>query len=152
MSDEEEYVEVYRASSSTQAHLFASALEDAGIKAFVEGDALQAGLGVDALGWTAAPKILVPNSDLGRALRNSRPHGKRPRGRLRCPSEIDRFDQRRFVEWDSCMVVGEVASASPIPISWHVTPGNPRDILVAIYRGGFGSAQYIPRSAEYLGN
>jgi hypothetical protein len=67
MSDEEDFVEVYRASSSTQAHLFASALEDAGIKAFVEGDALQAGLGVDALGWTAAPKILVPASDLGRA-------------------------------------------------------------------------------------
>ena len=65
--DVEDLVEVYRAKSSVQAHMMASELEDAGIKAMVDGDNLQAGLGVEALGWSAAPRILVAQSDEGRA-------------------------------------------------------------------------------------
>ncbi len=51
--DNEELVEVYRAKSSVQAHMMVSELEDAGIKAMVDGDELQSGLGGDALGWSA---------------------------------------------------------------------------------------------------
>jgi hypothetical protein len=63
----EDLVEVYRAKSSVQAHMMVSELEDAGIKAMVDGDNLQSGLGVDALGWSAAPRILVAASNEGRA-------------------------------------------------------------------------------------
>jgi hypothetical protein len=63
----EDLVEVYRAKSSVQAHLMVSELEDAGIKAMVDGDDLQTGLGVDAMGWSAAPRILVAASNEGRA-------------------------------------------------------------------------------------
>jgi hypothetical protein len=63
----EDLVEVYRAKSSVQAHLMVSELEDAGIKALVDGDDLQTGLGVDAMGWSAAPRIMVAASNEGRA-------------------------------------------------------------------------------------
>jgi hypothetical protein len=63
----EDLVEVYRAKSSVQAHMMVSELEDAGIKAMVDGDELQGGLGVEALGWSAAPRILVAASNEGRA-------------------------------------------------------------------------------------
>jgi Putative prokaryotic signal transducing protein len=63
----EDLVEVYRAKSSVQAHLMVSELEDAGIKAMVDGDNLETGLGGDALGWSAAPRILVAASNEGRA-------------------------------------------------------------------------------------
>jgi Putative prokaryotic signal transducing protein len=65
--DNEELVEVYRAKSSVQAHMMVSELEDAGIKAMVDGDELQSGLGGDALGWSAAPRVLVAASNEGRA-------------------------------------------------------------------------------------
>jgi len=64
---DEELVEVYRASSSVQAQMMVSELEDAGIKALIEGQALESGLGASALGWTAAPRIMVHPSDAGRA-------------------------------------------------------------------------------------
>jgi hypothetical protein len=60
-------VEVYRAGNSAQAHLMASALEDAGIKAIVDGDALQLALGDIPLGWPTAPRILVAQADAVRA-------------------------------------------------------------------------------------
>lgn len=63
----EDLVEVYRAKSSVQAHMMVSELEDAGIKAIVDGDGLQGGLGGEALGWSAAPRILVAASNEGRA-------------------------------------------------------------------------------------
>jgi hypothetical protein len=63
----EDLVEVYRAKSSVQAHLMVSELEDAGIKAIVDGDELQGGLGGEALGWSAAPRVLVAASNEGRA-------------------------------------------------------------------------------------
>ncbi len=65
--DNEELVEVYRAKSSVQAHLMVSELEDAGIKAMVDGDQLQGGLGGEALGWSAAPRVMVAASNEGRA-------------------------------------------------------------------------------------
>ena len=63
----EDLVEVYRAKSSVQAHMMVSELEDAGIKAMVDGDDLQGGLGGEALGWSAAPRIMVAASNEGRA-------------------------------------------------------------------------------------
>jgi hypothetical protein len=63
----EDLVEVYRAKSSVQAHMMVSELEDAGIKAIVDGDDLQGGLGGEALGWSAAPRIMVAASNEGRA-------------------------------------------------------------------------------------
>ncbi len=60
-------VEVYRAENSAQAHLMASALEDEGIKAIVDGDALQLALGDIPLGWSTAPRILVAQADAARA-------------------------------------------------------------------------------------
>lgn len=60
-------VEVYRAKNSPQAHLLRSALEDAGIRAWVEGDLLQGAVGELPLGWSSAPRIMVEESDALRA-------------------------------------------------------------------------------------
>ena len=59
--------EVYRAKDSAQAHLLKSALEDAGIRALVEGDLLQGALGEIPVGWSTAPRIMVEDSDAPKA-------------------------------------------------------------------------------------
>ena len=63
----EDLIEVYRAASNVQAQMMVSELEDSGIKAMIDGQALQSGLGAQALGWTAAPRLMVHPSDAGRA-------------------------------------------------------------------------------------
>ena len=55
-------VEVYRAKHSPQAHLLKSALENAGIRAVVEGDLLQGAVGEPGE-WWAAPRIMVAECD-----------------------------------------------------------------------------------------
>jgi Putative prokaryotic signal transducing protein len=65
--NDDDLVEVYRAASNVQAQMMVSELEDSGIKAMIDGEALQNGLGAQALGWTAAPRLLVHPSDAGRA-------------------------------------------------------------------------------------
>jgi Putative prokaryotic signal transducing protein len=59
---EQSWVEVYRAEDSPQAHLLKSALEDAGIRAAVEGDLLQGAVGEPGE-WWAAPRIMVAECD-----------------------------------------------------------------------------------------
>ena len=66
MSDDE-LIEVFRAASVVQAHMMVSELEDDGIKAVIDGEQLQSGLGESALGWTAAPRIMVHPSDAAKA-------------------------------------------------------------------------------------
>ncbi len=61
----EDLVEVYRAENSVQAHLMASALEDEGIRAYVD-DQIENTAGLP-LGWVTAPRILVAQSDAARA-------------------------------------------------------------------------------------
>lgn len=51
-----EFVEVYRATSLPQAHLVRTFLEEAGIPAFVEGEAISAQL---PLVWSTAPRVMV---------------------------------------------------------------------------------------------
>lgn len=51
-----EFVEVYRATSLPQAHLVRSFLEEAGIPAFVEGEATSSQL---PLVWSTAPRVMV---------------------------------------------------------------------------------------------
>jgi hypothetical protein len=66
-------VEVYRAKNATQAHMLATALEEAGIKAEVQGESLNTlsltavNLISDAPLWWAAPRILVMEEDAERA-------------------------------------------------------------------------------------
>jgi hypothetical protein len=60
-------VEVYRAKDGPQAHLLKSALEQAGIRALVEGDLLQGAVGELPAGWSSAPRILVQEADAARA-------------------------------------------------------------------------------------
>ena len=60
-------VEVYRAKDSTQAHLFKSALEEAGIRVIVEGDLLQGALGEIPVGWSTAPQLKVEEPDAAKA-------------------------------------------------------------------------------------
>ena len=59
---ERSWVEIYRAKDSPQAHLLKSALEDAGIRAAVEGDLLQGAVGEPGE-WWAAPRIMVAKRD-----------------------------------------------------------------------------------------
>lgn len=60
-------VEVYRAKDGIQAHLLTSALEGAGIRAVVEGDLLEGGMGEIPCGWPTAPRIMVEEADVPRA-------------------------------------------------------------------------------------
>jgi hypothetical protein len=63
---ERRLVEVYRAKHSPQAHLLKSALEEAGIRAAVEGVLLQGAVGEPGE-WWAAPRIMVAERDAMRA-------------------------------------------------------------------------------------
>ncbi len=67
MSDEA-WVEVYRAKDAVEAHLVYDALEDAGIKALIDGETLGNSFGALPLGWTTAPRILVAKVDYQKAL------------------------------------------------------------------------------------
>ena len=64
---EQNLVEVFRAKDSPQAHMLRSALEDAGLRAVVEGDLLQGALGKLPMGWATAPRILVESRDVAKA-------------------------------------------------------------------------------------
>jgi hypothetical protein len=63
---EPSWVEVYRAKDSPQAYLLKSALENAGIRATIEGDLLQGAVGEPGE-WWAAPRIMVAECDALRA-------------------------------------------------------------------------------------
>ena len=60
-------VEVFRAADSQHAHLVKEALEDAGIRAVVEGDLLQGAVGGVPAGWSSAPRVLVAEGDASKA-------------------------------------------------------------------------------------
>jgi hypothetical protein len=70
---ESRLVEVYRAKNATQAHMLVTALEEAGIKAEVQGENLHplsltaVNLISDSPLWWAAPRILVLDKDAERA-------------------------------------------------------------------------------------
>jgi hypothetical protein len=68
MNDQLNLVEVYRAQNGPQAHILRTALEDAGIRAVVDGDVLQGDIGVTPAGWSGAPRVLVESHDEARAL------------------------------------------------------------------------------------
>ncbi len=57
----ESLTEVYRAASVLDAKLMQSALESADIPAVVSGELLQNALGDIPLGWSTAPRIMVPD-------------------------------------------------------------------------------------------
>jgi hypothetical protein len=59
---ERSWVDVDRAKDSPQAHLLKSALEDAGIRAAVEGDLLQDAVAAPGV-WWAGPRIMVAECD-----------------------------------------------------------------------------------------
>jgi hypothetical protein len=66
MSDEP-WVEIYRAKNAVEAHLVYNALEDEGIQSLIDGETLGNSFGALPLGWTTAPRILVPKEDVQRA-------------------------------------------------------------------------------------
>ena len=58
------FVEAYRAGHAIQAHAIKHALEDAGISVMIEGEALQGAIGDVPAGWSSAPRLMVPESQL----------------------------------------------------------------------------------------
>jgi hypothetical protein len=72
---DESVVEVYRAKNGAQAHLFATALTEAGIKAEVQGKIFHPPMATadnpmtDSAPWWDAPRILVRTADAERAKR-----------------------------------------------------------------------------------
>ena len=58
------FVEAYRAGHAIQAHAIKHALEDAGIPVMIEGEALQGAIGDVPAGWSSAPRLMVPESQL----------------------------------------------------------------------------------------
>jgi hypothetical protein len=63
---ERELVEVFRAKDSPQAHMLRAALEEAGIKAAIEGELAAAPFPLDE-DWSAAPRIMVARQDAATA-------------------------------------------------------------------------------------
>ena len=61
------FVEAYRAANSPQAHAIRFALEDAGVRVLIENESLQDGIGEIPSGWSAAPRIMVEESQLAAA-------------------------------------------------------------------------------------
>jgi hypothetical protein len=65
----DELVVIYTAANAVQAHLLRNALMEAGIQAQVTNDALQVAGGDLPLGWTIAPRVLVPREQEAEARR-----------------------------------------------------------------------------------
>lgn len=65
----DELVVIYTAANAVQAHLLRAALADAGIQAQVTNDALQVAGGELPLGWTTAPRVVVPREHEAEARR-----------------------------------------------------------------------------------
>ncbi|MGH7135817.1 MAG: DUF2007 domain-containing protein, partial [Pirellulales bacterium] len=65
----DELVVIYTAANAVQAHLLRNALTEAGIPAQVTNDALQVAGGELPLGWTIAPRVLVPREHEAEARR-----------------------------------------------------------------------------------
>jgi hypothetical protein len=66
-SEDTDFIEVYRARNSAQAHLLANELQNAGFTVQVDNDLLQGALGDIPVGWSTAPRLLVPRSQALRA-------------------------------------------------------------------------------------
>src|SRR6516162_8733926 len=64
---DDNFIEVYRAKNNLQALVLRHALDDAGIRAMVEGELLQGAVGELPIGWATAPRILVAPADFARA-------------------------------------------------------------------------------------
>uniref|UniRef100_A0A7C2K0H3 DUF2007 domain-containing protein n=1 Tax=Schlesneria paludicola TaxID=360056 RepID=A0A7C2K0H3_9PLAN len=64
---QEELVEAYRAANAPHAHMVAHFLQGAGIPAFVDGEDMSGGVGGLAIGWSTAPRVLVPACELDHA-------------------------------------------------------------------------------------
>lgn len=58
------FVEAYRAGHAVQAHAIKFSLQDAGIPALIEGEALQDAIGDIPGGWSSSPRVMVPESQL----------------------------------------------------------------------------------------
>ncbi|HEV3338849.1 MAG TPA: DUF2007 domain-containing protein [Pirellulales bacterium] len=65
----DELAVIYTAANAVQAHLLRNALTEAGIQAQVTNDVLQAAGGDLPLGWTIAPRVLVPREQEAEARR-----------------------------------------------------------------------------------
>src|SRR5690242_13981716 len=66
---DDELAVIYTAANTVQAHLLRNALADIGIQAQVTNDVLQAAGGDLPLGWTIAPRVLVPREQEAEARR-----------------------------------------------------------------------------------
>ena len=66
---EDELAVIYTAANAVQAHLLRNALVEEGIRAQVTNDALQVAGGELPLGWTIAPRVLVPREQEAEARR-----------------------------------------------------------------------------------
>jgi Putative prokaryotic signal transducing protein len=64
---DEPWIEIYRAKDAVEAHLVADALDDAGIRSLIDGETLGSSFAALPLGWTTAPRILVPPDEVQRA-------------------------------------------------------------------------------------
>ena len=64
---ESKFVEAFRASNLAQAHIIRFALQDAGLRVFVENESLQDGAGEIPVYWSSAPRLLVEESQLATA-------------------------------------------------------------------------------------
>ena len=78
------FVEAYRASHAIQAHAIKHELEEAGIPVMIENEALQDAIGDFPVGWSSAPRLMVPDSQLeaAREIIRQTDHSEQTAGRL----------------------------------------------------------------------
>lgn len=61
------FVEAYRAAHPVQAHALRLALEDSGLRVFIDNESLQGAIGDVPAGWSSAPRLMVEESQLATA-------------------------------------------------------------------------------------
>lgn len=79
------FVEAYRAAHPIQAHALRLALEEAGLRVFIDNESLQGAIGDVPVGWPSAPRLMVEESKLAaaRAIISQTDHSERANLRLK---------------------------------------------------------------------
>jgi membrane protease YdiL (CAAX protease family) len=145
-------VELYRARGLPEAHALRAALEAAGIAVRVENEYLQGAVGDLPLGWSTAPRLLVPRADeiaaracLDEFLRPAEPTAddyclacRAPLGNAAvCPA----CGWSYAADSDAIDEPGPPAEPTPDPV--EPTPTAPRSLPVPVGPGGWGEVAVV---------
>jgi hypothetical protein len=131
---------IYSAASTQQAYLLKGLLEERGIATWVVNDAMQMAGGELPLGWTAAAKVVVGQSDADEARRLAEEFDRRTAEGPASDDPAIEPDAKEWADWPVCPACGErraarcpvcESSANDFPLAdLQQTPEGDRVLLV----------------------